>query len=163
MHSASEHLNIWLVGSPCSPRDSQGFSPVPQYKSINSSALNLLCQCIVTQLILCLIKAVSPKWNQPLIFTGSTDAEAEAPVLWPLGAKSQLTGKDPDAGKNWGQEEKRVTEDETVGWHHQLDGHLRKLEDSERQGSLACCSPCGHKDSDTTEWLNNNNELSERK
>ena len=123
MHSSSEHLNIWLVGSPCCPMDSQGPSPVPQCKSISSSALNLLCQCIVTQLILCLIKAVSPKWNQPLIFTGSTDAEAEAPVLWPLDAKSQLTWKDPDAGKNWGQE-KRVTEDETVGWQR-----MRRLDD----------------------------------
>ena len=69
------------------------------------------------------IKTVNPKGNQPWIFIGKTDAEAEAPILWPLDAKSQLIGKDPDAGKDWGQEEKGVTEDEMVGWHHQLNGH----------------------------------------
>ena len=66
---------------------------------------------------------VNPKGNQPWIFTGRTAAEAEAPIFWPLDMKSQLIGKDPDAGKDWGQEEKGTTEDETVGWHHQLDGH----------------------------------------
>ena len=65
----------------------------------------------------------SPKANQPWIFTGRTDAVAEAPILWPPDAKSQLTGKDCDAGKDWGQEENKATEDEMVGWHHQLDGH----------------------------------------
>ena len=68
-------------------------------------------------------KPVNPKGNQPWIFTGRTDAEAEAPILWPSDAKSQLTAKDPDAGKDWGQEEKRETEDEMVGWHHRLNGH----------------------------------------
>ena len=68
------------------------------------------------------IKPVSPKGNQPWIFTGRTDVEA--PILWPPDAKSQLTGKDPDAGKDWGQEEKCVTEDEMVGWHHQLNGWI---------------------------------------
>ena len=68
-------------------------------------------------------KPVNPKGNQPWIFIGSTDAEAEAPVLWPPDLKkSQLIGKDPDAGKDWGQEEKGTTEDEMVGWHHQLNG-----------------------------------------
>ena len=69
------------------------------------------------------IKLVNPKGNQPWIFTGRTDAEAEAPVLWPPDAKSQFTGKDPDAGKDWGQQEKRATEDEMTGWHHQLSEH----------------------------------------
>ena len=69
------------------------------------------------------IKPVSPKGNQPWIFIESPDTEAEAPVLWPPDVKSQLIGKDPDAGKDWGQEEKRVTEDEMVGWHHWLSGH----------------------------------------
>ena len=69
------------------------------------------------------IKPVNSKRNQPWIFTGRTDAEAEAPILWPPDAKSQLTGKDPDAGKDWGQEEKGMTEDEMVGWHHCLNGH----------------------------------------
>ena len=69
------------------------------------------------------IKPVSLKGNQPWIFIGRTDAEAEAPILWPPDVKSQLTGKDPDAGKDWRQEEKGMTEDEIVGWHHWLNGH----------------------------------------
>ena len=69
------------------------------------------------------IKPVNPKENQPWIFIGRTDAEAEAPILWPPDAKSWLTEKDPDAGKNWGQEEKAVTEDEMIRWHHWLNGH----------------------------------------
>ena len=71
------------------------------------------------------IKPVNPKGNQPWIFTGRTDAEAEAetPKLWPSDGKSQLIGKDPDAGKDWRQEEKGATEDEMTGWHHQLNGH----------------------------------------
>ena len=71
----------------------------------------------------CKIKPVYPKENQSWIFTGSTDAEAEAPILWPLYAKSQLIGKDPNAGKYWRQEKKWTTEDEMVGWNHRLDGH----------------------------------------
>ena len=63
------------------------------------------------------------KFSQSWMFIGRTDAEAETPILWPLDAKSSLIGKDPDAGKNWGQEEKGMTEDEMVGWHHQLNGH----------------------------------------
>ena len=69
------------------------------------------------------IKPVHPEGNESWIFTGRTDAEAEAPVLWPPNVKNWLIGKDPDAGKDWRQEEKRTTEDEMVGWHHQLDGH----------------------------------------
>ena len=69
------------------------------------------------------IKAVNPKGNQPWIFFGRTDAETEASILWSPDMKSWLIGKDPDAGKDWGQEEKGVAEDEVVGWHHQLDGH----------------------------------------
>ena len=69
------------------------------------------------------IKPVNPKENQSRIFIGRTEAEAEVPVLWPPDVKSWLTGKDPDAGKDWGQEEKGTTEDEMVGWHHQLDSY----------------------------------------
>ena len=69
------------------------------------------------------IKPVNPKGNQPLIFIGRTDPEAEAPVLWPPDAKSWLFGEDPDAGKDWRQEEKRLTEGEIIGWDHQLNGH----------------------------------------
>ena len=73
------------------------------------------------------------------------------PILWPPDVKSQLTGKDPDAGKDWGQEEKGMTEDATVGWHHQLNGHESEQTqgDSEGQGSLLCCSSWGHKEMDT--------------
>ena len=69
------------------------------------------------------IKSVNPKGNQSWIFTGKTDAKAEAPLFWPLDVKSWPTGKDPDVGKDWGQEEKGTTEDEMVGWHHRLNGH----------------------------------------
>ena len=81
--------------------------------------------------------------NQPWIFTGRTDAEAEAPVFWPPDVKSQLIWKDPDAEKDWGQEEKKVTEDEMVGWHRQLNGYEFEqiLGDSKAQGTQACCSP----------------------
>ena len=103
------------------------------------------------------IKPVNSKGNQHWIFTGRTDAVAEAPILWLPDAKSQLIGKDPDAGKDWRQKEKGKTEDEIIVWHHQLNGH--ELEqtpgDGEGQGSLTCCSPWGHKESDTTEQLNN--------
>ena len=68
------------------------------------------------------IKPVNPKGNQPWILTGRTDAKAKAPILWPLDIKSRLTGKDSDAGKDWGQEENGMTEDEMGGWHHQLNG-----------------------------------------
>ena len=102
---------------------------------------------------------VNPKRNQHWIFIGRTDAEAEAEILWLPGTKSWLTGKDLDAGKDWGQEEKKATEDETVGWHHQLNGHEfeQTRGDSQGQCSLACCSPWGHKELDMTERLNNNN------
>ena len=69
------------------------------------------------------IQPVFPKGDQSWVFIGTTDAEAETPILWPTHAKSWLTGKDPDAGRDWGQEEKGTTEDEMAGWHHQLDGH----------------------------------------
>ena len=89
------------------------------------------------------IKTVTLKGNQPWIFIARTDVEAEAPILWPPDAKSWLTGKDPDAGKDWRWEKKRTTEDEMVGWHHQLNGHGFgwTLWHSKGQGSLACCSP----------------------
>ena len=99
---------------------------------------------------------VNPKGNQSWIFFGRTDAEAETPILWPPDMKNWLTGKDPDAGKDWRQEEKGTTDDEMVGWHHRLNGHVFEwaLGVGDRQGSLACCSPWGRKESDTTEWLN---------
>ena len=100
------------------------------------------------------IKPANPKGNQSWTFIGRTDAEA--PILWPPDVKSQLIGKDPDAGKDWGQKEKEVTEDEMVGWHHWLNGHEfgQTPGDGDGQGSLSCCHSWGHKESDTTEWLN---------
>ena len=101
------------------------------------------------------IQSVHPK-DQSWVFTGRTDVEAETAILWPLDAKSWLIWKDPDAGKDWGQEEKGTTEDEMVGWHHRLNGHgfgwTPRVGDV--QGGLACCGSWGHKESDTTEWLN---------
>ena len=93
-------------------------------------------------------------WSWILI--GRTDAEAETLTLWPTDGNNWLIRKDSDAGKDWGQEEKGMTEDEMARWHHQLDGH--EFENAPRvgdgQGSLVCCSPWGHKESDMTEWLN---------
>ena len=93
------------------------------------------------------IKPVNHKGNQSWIFIGRTDLEAEVPILWPPDAKSQLIGKDSDAEKDWGQEEKRPTEDEIVRGHHQLNGHdfEQTLGDTEGQGSLVYCSPWGCK------------------
>ena len=104
------------------------------------------------------IKAVNLKGNQPWIFIGKTDAKAEAPVFWLPDVKSQLTGKDPDAGEDWGQKEKGTTEDEMFGQHPWLNGHGFEQTpwDNEGQGSLVCCSPLGHKESNKTEQLNSN-------
>ena len=104
------------------------------------------------------IKPVNPKGNQSWIFFGKTDAETEALVLWPPDAMSQFIRKDPDVGKDWRQEEKGMTEDKMVGWHHQLKGNKfeQALGDGEGQENLECCSQWGHKESDVTEQLNNN-------
>ena len=101
------------------------------------------------------IKPVNPKGNQPWIFIGRTDAEAETTILSPPDVNNWLIGKDPDAGQDWKQEN-RMTEDVMVGWHQQLDGHEFEQASGvgDGQGSLACCSPWGCKELDTTEWLN---------
>ena len=93
------------------------------------------------------IKSVNHKGNQSWIFIGRTDAEAEAPILCPPDVKNWLSGKDCDVGKDWGQEEKGMTEDEIVRWHHWLNGHEFEQApgDSGGQGGLACCSPWDHK------------------
>ena len=93
-------------------------------------------------------QSVHPKGKQPWIFIGRTNAEAEALIFQPPVAKNQLIGKDPYAGKDWGQEEKRVTEDEMIGWHHRLNRHEFEQPpgNSKVQGSLACCSPWGCKE-----------------
>ena len=102
------------------------------------------------------IQPVHPKGNQSWMFVGRTDAEAETPIFWPPDVKNWLIWKDPDAGKDWRQEEKGMTEDETVGWHHWLNGHGfgGTLGVGDGQGGLAGCSPWGPKESDMTEQLN---------
>ena len=102
------------------------------------------------------IQPVYSEGDQSWVFFGKTDAKAETPILWPSDVKSWLIGKDSDAGRDWGQEEKRTTEDEMAGWHHWLDG--RESEWTPRvgdgQGGLACWDSLGCKKSDTTDWLN---------
>ena len=102
------------------------------------------------------IQPVHSKGDQPWVFFGRTDAKAETPVLWPPNVKSWLTGKDPDARRDWGQEEKETTEDEMAGWHHRLDGHEFEwtLGVGDGQGGLASCDSWGRKESDTTKQLN---------
>ena len=102
------------------------------------------------------VQPVCIKGDQSWVFIGRTDVEAETPVLWPPGAKSWLIWKDPDAGKDLGQEEKGPTEDEMVGWHHRLNGRESEWTPGvdDGQGGLVCCGPWGHKESDTTEQLN---------
>ena len=93
------------------------------------------------------IQPVHPKGDQSWVFIGRTDAEAETPILWLPHAKSWLIGKDPDAGRGWGQEEKGTTEDEMVGWHHWHNGH--EFDETpgvgDGQGGLVCCGTRGHK------------------
>ena len=104
-----------------------------------------------------LFKATTnPKRDQPWVFFGRNDAKAEIPVLWPPHSKSWLIGKEPDPGRDWGQEEKETTEDEMAGRHHRLDGHEFEWipGDGDGQGGLACCDSWGLKESDTTERLN---------
>ena len=107
------------------------------------------------------IKQVNSKDNQAWIFIERTDAEAEAPILWPPNAKCQFMRKDPNARKNWGQKKKEGTEDKMVRWHHRLNGHefQQTPRDSEGQASLACCSPRSCKASDTTERSNNSTSI----
>ena len=101
------------------------------------------------------IQPVHSKGDQPWGFFGGNDAEAETPVFWPPHAKSWLIGKDPDAGRDWEQEEKGMTEDEMAGWHHWLYGCESEWTPGvgDGQGGLACCDSWGHKESDTTERL----------
>ena len=102
------------------------------------------------------IQPVNPKGNQPWVFIGRTDVEVETPILWPPDVKNWLIRKDPDAGKDWGREEKGTTEDKMVRWHHQLNGHeFEQTLGDGGQGSLACCSSWGRKESDRTKWPKN--------
>ena len=107
------------------------------------------------------IQPVHSEGDQPWDFFGRNDAKAETPALWPPHVKSWLFGKDSDAGRDWGQEEKGMTEDEIAGWHHGLDGHESEWTpgDGDGQGGLACCDSWGGKEPDTTERLNWTNSL----
>ena len=109
------------------------------------------------------IQPVHPKGDQSWVFIGRTDVEAETPILWPPDAKSCLIGKDPTAGKDWGQEENWTTEDKTVGWLHRLNGHGFWWTPGigDEQGSLVICGSWGLKQSDMTEWLNWTEDLFE--
>ena len=102
------------------------------------------------------IQPVHSEGDQPWDFFGRNDAKAETPALWPPHVKSWLIGKDPDAGRDWGQEEKGMTEDEMAGWHHWLNGceSERTLRVGDGQGSLASCDSWGRKELDKTERLN---------
>ena len=145
---SSSHVWMWVLDlkESWAPKN-WGFQTVVLEKTLE----NLLdCKAI---------KPVNPKGNQPWIFIGRIDAEP--PILWPSDANNWLIRKDPDAGKDWRQEEKGTTENEIVGWDHQLNGHdfEKALGVGDRQGSLAYCSPWGHRESDTTEWLNWTMEL----
>ena len=102
------------------------------------------------------VQPVHPKGDQSWVFVGRTDVEAENPILWPPHAKSWLIGKDSDAGRDWGQEEKGTTEEEMAGWHHWFDRHELGLTPGvgDGQGGLECCNSWHRKESDTTERLN---------
>ena len=102
------------------------------------------------------IQPVHSEGDQPWVFFARNNAKAETPVLWPPHEKSWLFGKDSNAGRDWGQEEKGTTEDEMAGWYHRLDGHEFEWTpgDGDGQGGLACCHSWGHKESDTAERLN---------
>ena len=143
-------LTTWLsVGIPTTH-----FVGLTIYSNDPQKSGKHIYQCIIS-----LFNPINHKGNQTWIFIGRTDAEGEAPILWPHDAKSELIGEDPDAGKDW-REEKGTTEDEMVGWYHRLNGteFEQAPGDGEGQGSLACCSPWGHKVSDMTDGLNNSNK-----
>ena len=147
---SSSHVWMWELDHP-----SEGWAPKNWCFKLLEKILESPLDCKEIKLV------IDPKGNKPWIFTGRTDAKAEVPIIWPPDMKCGLNGKDPDAGKDWGQEEKRVTENERVGWHYRLKGREfeQALGDSEGQGSLVCTSPWGHKELDTTEWLNSNDSL----
>ena len=127
-----------------------GLGLSPQY--VHQTSSTVVLEKTLESPLDCKIKPVNLKGNQRWIFIERTDAEAEAPILWPPDVISWLIAKDPDAGKDWGQEEKGTTEDEMDGWHHCLNGHEfeQALGDGVGQGSLMCCSLWGPKESDMT-------------
>ena len=137
---SSSHIWMWETIKKAEHWRTDGFWPVVLERTLESST-----DCKE-------IKSVNPKENQFLILIGRTDTETETPVLWPLLAKRQLIRKDSYAGKDWTQKEKGVTEDDMVGWHHWLSGHVFEQAPGggEGQRSLACCNSWGCKQSDIT-------------
>ena len=129
---SSSHIRIWELDY----KESWALKNWCFWTVVLEKILESLLDCMEIQL-------VNPKGNQSWIFTGRTDAEAEVLILWPPAAKNWLIWKDPGAGKDWRQEEKGMTEDEMVGWHHPLDGHEFEQAPGvgDGQGSLSCCSP----------------------
>ena len=146
----------------CAPPDRAAFWSCPEITSPHSNhwwcfQTRMLEKALESPLDCKEIKPANPKGNQLWLFIGRTNAEAEAPILWPPHVKSRLIGKDPDARKDWRQEETQATEEEMAGWHHWPHGHEfeQTLGDSERQRSLVCCSLWGCKELNMTERLNN--------
>ena len=146
-------INIYLVNS-SGKGAYRGNKKIRMFQR-KSKHCFMVSKCLESPLDSKEIKPVNPKGNQSWIFIWRTDAEA--PLFWPPDVKSRLTGKDPDAGKDWGQEEKGASEDNMVGWHHWLNRHEfeQTPRDSEGQENLVCCSPWGHKKLDSIERLNN--------
>ena len=144
-------MNRW-----CSEYTSMNKTESYQFYQLLSTSPSPQLTAILDPLDFKKIKPVNPKGSQSWIFIGRTNAEAEAPILWPPDVKDWLIGKDPDAGKDWRQEEKGTTEDKMAGWHHQLYGHEfeQALGVGDGQGSLVCCSPWDHKELNMTEKLN---------
>ena len=134
--------NVTFSNMSSSPQPELVFPLIQQHFVIVTFICYLLVLLFSIYCWLTKIKSVNPKGNQSWIFIGKTDAEAEIPILRPPDVKKWLIRKDPEAGKDWRQE-KGMTEDEMVGWHHQLDGHEfeQALGVGDGQGSLACCSP----------------------
>ena len=130
--------------------------PVVKYGCESWTIRKAECRRIDAFELWCWRRPVHSKGDQSWVFLERTDAKAETPVLWPPHAKSWLIGKDPDAERDWGQEEKGTTEDEMAGWHHWLDGHESEWTPGigDGQGGLECCDSWGCKESDTTDWLN---------
>ena len=138
---------VFLPGESLGQNSLAGYSPQDHTELDTTEVSPLDCKEV---------QPVHPKGDQSWVFVGRTDAKAETPILWPPHAKSWLIGKDPDAGREWGQEEKGTTEDEMAGWHHWLNGCESQWTPGvgDGQGGLACCNSWGCKESDTTEWLN---------
>ena len=171
----SSVLNVWiqpiLVLKPASVITKRKWCFAVTYSLMKGSTWNLVSYIKIYNSFLLLkipkimksiISSISdfPKWNQPWIFIGRTDAVAEAPILWPPDVKRRLIRKDPDAGKDWEQQEKGMTEDETVEWQHWLNAFEQTLGGSKGQRRLAFCSPWDCKEWETIEGLDNNLRIS---